>query len=402
MESPDGYLLLDEEGKVVKNLTAELEYVIHEEPIIYMDEGYIEAVYSDNFSGEYRCLFSMNGCLIKKGLTEIYKYIPNRDEFIVIANENGDSEVLEYKRGGDDYLGVIDSSGSYVIGPEFTNEIIYSPMFDIYVCDRNIYYDSEFIGFLADNKDISFNEQNDINIIKFQHEKKFGLLSTEGIILSAEYDSISEIEDSDFRILTRGLKKAIYNVKSQIKSDFIFDFVSNYLDIGENENSFITKINGLYGMYSIDDTGQFVEKLSAEYDNILEIEDSDFRILTKGGKKAIYNIESQVKSDLIFDFVSNYLVGRENENSFITRKDELYGRYSIDETGKFVEILPHVFINMKRITLVGQDIGYILQHSQSNDFFVFDRWFYRLPIYTSKNEEEALQCFISLIEIKSV
>jgi hypothetical protein len=295
IDSPEGYLLLDESGDVLKNLTSELEYEIHEEPIIFIDEGYIQARYSDNFSGEYWCLFGLQGHLIKKGLSDIFKYIPNRDEFIVIVNENGDSEVLEYTRGGADYWAVIDSNGSYVIGPEFTDEIEYFPKFDLYICDRNIYYEGEFIGCLDKNEDMSFNEQHDINIVMFQHQKKFGLLSTEGIILPAEYDNISEIEDTDFRILTKGKKKAIYNCENKTKSDFIFEFVSSYPVGIDDKESFITKINGLYGRSSIDDSGKHIEKLPHIYKDVKRIVSQ--RYLTEG---FIFQ-ESSTNKFIVFD-----------------------------------------------------------------------------------------------------
>jgi hypothetical protein len=269
-ETPEGYLLLDEMGEVLKNLTVELDKEFTDDPIIDDSEKFITAMYNDGDTGEYFCLFNSYGNLVKTGLSGI-NYVPNRDEFIVLVNENGDSEVREYRSGGGDYWGVIDSDGSYVIDPKFDDTIEYSEKFDIYFIDKHILIDGESIGFVDKYELRTLNGEFNSELVKFQHGNKYGLLSTEGIVLTAEYDSLDEIEDLDFLIISKDNKKAIFNCINHVKSDFIFEFVSNYPVGMDKTESFITKINGLYGRSSIDDSGNLIEKMPHIYADVKRI-----------------------------------------------------------------------------------------------------------------------------------
>jgi hypothetical protein len=346
----DQYFVVNADGDLIRNLSEELGEMLTD-ATLDTTYNYIEGQY-----GIYTCLFDDDGHLIKAGLTEIIKYIPQRDEFIVTVNVEGDSDVAEYRGGGDDYWGVIDSSGQYVVEPRYDGGIKYFADFDFYLCDNFICLNGEFIGELDAGIDI---DTNGSKIKTFRSANKFGLISTDGILLDAHYDFIHEIDISSILLLGMGQKVGIYDYEKKNTPEII-------------------------------------------YDEIKVINDTDecYLILTRDGKKAIYDYEKNRLTEFSFDRVSEnntwFILG---DFAFFTQINGLYGMVSLTDDTKHRVRIPHIFQTLKYIGFRKQQLGLIGLNSKTSRYEVFDDCLESIYSIEEASEEAALEKFKELIKI---
>jgi len=92
--------------------------------------GYITAMYSDSSGMELFAIFDREKRLIKMAIQDFVKYIPGRDEFILLMYR--ESEDVRSCSLNDDLYCVIDSSGQCLVGPT-TRVIRYDKKSDAYV-----------------------------------------------------------------------------------------------------------------------------------------------------------------------------------------------------------------------------------------------------------------------------
>jgi hypothetical protein len=347
----ENYYVVNANGDIIRNLTEELGEMLTD-ATIDSAYNYIEGQYDI-----YSCLFDDNGRLIKAGLTEIIKYIPQRDEFIVTVNEEGDSDVAQYRGGGDDYWGVIDSSGQYVVEPRYGGRIEYFADFDFYLCDNVIYLNGELVGELDASIDID-TEGHKIKL--FKRASKFGLISIDGILLDARYDFISDVDTSSLLLLRMGYKLGIYDYEKKNTPEFI-------------------------------------------YDEIKVINDTDecYLILTQDGKKAIYDYEKNRLTEFLFDQVSeNNTWFSYGEFAFYTQVNGLYGMVSLTDATKHRVRIPHIFQTLKYIGFGNRQLGLIGLNLKTSRFEVFDDSLESIESIEEGSEEAALEKFKELLKIK--
>jgi hypothetical protein len=348
----DEYFLANAKGDVIRNLSKELGEMLTD-ATIDSTYNYIQGEYDI-----YNCLFDDNGSLIKAGLTEIIDYIPQRDEFIVIVNEEGDSEVVEYRRGGDNYWGVIDSGGKYVVEPRYDDKIEYFDDFDFYLCDNDdIYYSDEIIGKLDNSIDID-NNGNKIKL--FKSADKFGIISTDGILLTPQYDLIYDVDMSSVLLLTLGKKLGIYDYEKKNTPEFIYDEIKPINDI-----------------------------------------DECYLILTRNEKKAIYDYEKNRITEFLFDHVShNNAWWLFDKYVFHTQINELNGMVSLTDDGKHKTRIPNIFQTLKYISYETQNLGLIGLNSKTNRYEAFNHYLERIDSIEENSEEASLEEFKKLLTVK--
>jgi hypothetical protein len=316
-----------------------------------IDEDFIEARYSDYDTSEFSALFSPDGGLIKKGICEL-TYISDTNDFIISTNVNGDSACYEYTTDHEkDLYGVINSSGDYVLNPEW-DFIEYSEVYGCYICDEKTYYiDDDRIGSLVVDLDEAVILKNGDSFILLSQDKSF----------SDGYDWLSEnpIElpsGSNAIIAKKKGKFGIIDLSNKVIVDFVYDKINSESFV----NPFKEEVANTDEMLFIAKLGEkFIVNRIANDDSVSEYfncRGKDCKIIAVNFDEAPILIEFHHNNFSLYklldkaESISDGHLNRENESDILFAIFAINGKYGIlDNISSSPPLLPFIYDSIETV-----------------------------------------------------
>ena len=277
--------------------------------------------------------------------------------FKLINNKNKNhSEEIVYNYYGlyqDGLVGIIDKFGNVIIEPEYYDIIIPNPSKDVFICLYNYNeeldtYDTKILNsekkeIYTDYEDISAIElqesmteaQYEKNVLKYEKNGKWGLLSIEGKKISeANYDYIENCGKEGYLLVSKNEKYGILNLKGKelIKVEYDIILNDNYYD---DDNNYLysgyivgNKTDEGYKYGYINYAGKTILKI--EYNKVNRVNEIQegknvYLIAEKLGKAGLTKNKKQ-----LLDYENQSIVYDELNKVFITEKNEKFGLFSKD------------------------------------------------------------------------
>ncbi len=135
-------------GTIVIDLEKLLNATVSECEWLGEDKSYLQVMYGEWEGTDHFAIVSKDGDLVKKGIKEIYHFIPGVKLFVVMFTGFGlgENDRAYYSVANDDWkMGVINRYGDYILEPKF-NKIQYFDDEELFYADGIIYdFKGEFI-----------------------------------------------------------------------------------------------------------------------------------------------------------------------------------------------------------------------------------------------------------------
>ena len=394
--------LKDNKGKTIKNLNKEADENLYEATI---DDKFIYAEYNDSLGNPFSAIFNgSNGNLIKKGIN-IEIFIPEREEFIITTNSEGDDFRGDYPISSkySCRFAVINKYGDYVIQPDW--EVIEHIADGIYLCNENSYYNgSEFLGTLIKdygNEMLLENEQGYLlfNKIKGQSTEKFEKIF-KGEIQIGDLICFIAIKNGKYGVVDSIGKKIIEFKYDWIDEDF-------YLD---EHAVLILKKDKIFKLIKISESAEVVDfsRIDFEFCKFISTKERGKTLVgfESSGLANLYQLDNKLKT------VSNgcYITEISKKLVAIIRVDGKYG--VIDNSTSKKPLLPFVY---DTVELIYAEFRYILNlfpiitfngANKLYEIWDFSQQNYETneftPIISSTTREKAFQLYKDSIKLESI